>query len=52
MAGLGNKEQMAEGIASTEVREEGFYWIVLGQNTTPDAASVAGGGWLAGDAKP
>ena len=34
-----------------EVREDGFYWVILGQNP-PEIAYNRGEWWLAGDAKP
>ena len=33
-------------------REEGFYWVVLGQNPPEIAYWERGEWWLAGDAKP
>jgi hypothetical protein len=35
-----------------EAREEGFYWVVLGQNPPEIAYWERGEWWLAGDAKP
>ena len=35
-----------------EVREEGFYWVILGQNPPEIAYWERGEWWLAGDAKP
>jgi hypothetical protein len=39
-------------IATTEVRQEGFYWVILGQNPPEIAYWERGEWWLAGDAKP
>ena len=33
-------------------REEGFYWVVLGQNPPEIAYWERGEWWLAGDARP
>jgi hypothetical protein len=35
-----------------EAREEGFYWVVLGQNPPEIAYWERGEWWLAGDARP
>ena len=35
-----------------EPREEGFYWVILGQNPPEIAYWERGPWWLAGDAKP
>ena len=35
-----------------EVREKGFYWVILGQNPPEIAYWERGEWWLAGDAKP
>ncbi|HET7881600.1 MAG TPA: hypothetical protein VFL55_11990 [Acetobacteraceae bacterium] len=35
-----------------EIRDEGFYWVVLGQNPPEIAYWERGEWWLAGDAKP
>ena len=35
-----------------EAREEGFYWVVLGQNRPEVAYWERGEWWLAGDARP
>ena len=35
-------------IATTEVRQEGFYWVILGQNPPEIAYWERGGWWLAG----
>ena len=44
---------IAEGrIATTEVRQEGFYWVILGQNPPEIAYWERGEWWLAGDARP
>ena len=37
---------------SDEAREEGFYWVILGQNPPEIAYWERGGCWLAGDARP
>ena len=39
-------------IATTEVRQEGFYWVILGQNPPEIAYWERGEWWLAGDSKP
>ena len=39
-------------IATTEVRLEGFYWVILGQNPPEIAYWERGEWWLAGDPKP
>ena len=39
-------------IATTEVRQEGFYWVILGQNPPEIAYWERGEWWLAGDPKP
>ena len=38
-------------MSDAPVREEGFYWVVLGRNP-PEVAWERGEWWLAGDAKP
>ena len=38
--------------SSCNVREEGFYWVVLGQKSPEIACWERGEWWLAGDAKP
>jgi hypothetical protein len=43
---------MSERIATTEVRQEGRYWVILGHNPPEIAYSERGEWWLAGDAKP
>jgi hypothetical protein len=43
---------MSEPISTTEAREEGFYWVVLGQNPPEIAYWERGEWWLAGDPKP
>jgi hypothetical protein len=43
---------MSERIATTEVRQEGFYWVILGQNPPEIAYWERGEWWLAGDPKP
>ena len=43
---------MSDRIATTEVRQEGFYWVILGQNPPEIAYWERGEWWLAGDAKP
>jgi hypothetical protein len=35
-----------------EIRDEGFYWVVLGHNPAEIAYWERGGWWLAGDDKP
>ena len=39
-------------IGTTEVRQEGFYWVVLGRNPPEIAYWERGEWWLAGDPKP
>jgi hypothetical protein len=39
-------------IATTEVRQEGFYWVILGHNPPEIAYWERGEWWLAGDPKP
>jgi hypothetical protein len=39
-------------IATTEVRQEGFYWVILTHNPPEIAYWERGEWWLAGDAKP
>ena len=36
----------------TEAQEEGFYWVILGQNPPEIAYCERGEWWLAGDARP
>ena len=43
---------MSEHIGTTEVRQEGFYWVILGQNPPEIAYWERGEWWLAGEAKP
>ena len=38
---------MSEPIATTEAREEGFYWVILGQNPPEIAYWERGEWWLA-----
>jgi hypothetical protein len=38
-------------IATTEARQEGFYWVILGQNPPEIAYWERGEWWLAGDAQ-
>jgi hypothetical protein len=39
-------------IGTTEARQEGFYWVVLGRNPPEIAYWERGEWWLAGDPKP
>jgi hypothetical protein len=39
-------------IATTEVGQEGFYWVILGHNPPEIAYWERGEWWLAGDPKP
>jgi hypothetical protein len=39
-------------IATTEVRLEGFYWVILGQNPPEIAYWERGEWWLAGEPRP
>jgi hypothetical protein len=39
-------------IATTEVRQEGFYWVILGHNPPEITYWERGEWWLAGDSKP
>jgi hypothetical protein len=43
---------LTDRIATTEVRQEGFYWVILGQNPPEIAYWERGEWWLAGDSKP
>jgi hypothetical protein len=43
---------MSERVGSTEAREEGFYWVILGQSPPEIAFGERGEWWLAGDARP
>jgi hypothetical protein len=40
---------MSERTATTEVRQEGFYWVILGQNPPETPTGSAGNGGLAGE---
>jgi hypothetical protein len=46
LAQTGNRE------VATQAREEGFYWVILGQNPPEIAYWERGEWWLAGDARP
>ena len=43
---------MTDFISTTEARQEGFYWVILGQNPPEIAYWERGEWWLAGDPKP
>ena len=43
---------MGVQIGTTEARQEGFYWVFLGQNPPEIAYWERGEWWLAGDSKP
>jgi hypothetical protein len=43
------REGSGDRIGTTEAREEGFYWVVLGQNPPEIAYWERGEWWLAGD---
>jgi hypothetical protein len=43
---------LTDRIATTEVRQEGFYWVILGQNPPEIAYWERGEWWLTGDPKP
>ena len=43
---------MSDQIGTTEAREKGFYWVILGQNPPEIAYWERGEWWLAGDSKP
>jgi hypothetical protein len=45
-------QDVSDRIATTEVRLEGFYWVILGRNQSEIAYWERGEWWLAGDAKP
>jgi hypothetical protein len=45
-------QDVSDRIATTEVRLEGFYWVILGQNPPEIAYWERGEWWLAGDPKP
>jgi hypothetical protein len=47
-----SRKPMSERIGTTEARQEGFYWVALGQNPPEIAYWERGEWWLAGDAKP
>ena len=47
-----NDAAMSDRIATTEAREEGFYWVILGQNQPEIAYWERSEWWLAGDARP
>lgn len=42
---------MSDRTGTTEAREEGFYWVILGQNPPEIAYWERGEWWLAGDPK-
>jgi hypothetical protein len=42
---------MSDRIATTAAREEGFYWVIVGQNP-PEIAYQRGEWWLAGGPHP
>jgi predicted acetyltransferase len=44
--------RMSDQITTTEVRQEGFYWVILGQNPPEIAYWEREEWWLAGDPKP
>jgi hypothetical protein len=43
--------EMRDHIGTTEARESGFYWVVLGQNPPEIAYWERGEWWLTGDAQ-
>jgi hypothetical protein len=43
---------VSDRIATTEARQEGFYWVILGHNPPEIAYWERGEWWLAGDPKP
>jgi hypothetical protein len=43
---------MSTRIGTTEVCEEGFYWVILSQKPPEIACWERGEWWLAGDPKP
>ncbi|HEY2598866.1 MAG TPA: hypothetical protein VGJ79_10365 [Candidatus Dormibacteraeota bacterium] len=43
---------MSEPIATTELRQEGFYWVIPGKDPPEIACWVKGEWWLAGESKP
>ena len=43
---------MTDRIATPEPREEGFYWVVLGQNPPEIAYWERGEWWLCGEDRP
>jgi hypothetical protein len=51
-SGRGRAGGMSDQISTTEVRQEGFYWVVLGQNPPEIAYWERGEWWLSGDLKP
>jgi hypothetical protein len=48
-AGTGD---LTDRIATTETRQEGFYWVILGHNPPEIACWQGGEWWLAGEARP
>jgi len=43
---------MTDQIGTTEARQEGFYWVMLGKNPPEIARWECGEWWLSGDPKP
>jgi hypothetical protein len=43
---------MTDRITTIEARQEGFYWVILGQNPPEIAYWERGEWWLAGDDRP
>jgi hypothetical protein len=43
---------VSERISTTKAQQEGFYWVILGQNPPEIGYWERGEWWLAGDAKP
>jgi hypothetical protein len=43
---------MTDRISTTEARQEGFYWVVLGQNPPEIAYWKRGEWWLTGETTP
>jgi hypothetical protein len=49
---IAEDQDISDRIATTEVRREGFYWVILGHNPPEIAYWERGEWWLAGDPKP
>jgi hypothetical protein len=47
-----NNAAVSDRIGTTAAREEGFYWVMLGNNPPEIAYWERGEWWLAGNARP